>query len=173
MVNSLTGSEESLLAAVTALRGGERVIACYQCGTCSGSCPTATAMDYNPRRILHMLRLGLGERVLRSQAIWLCTSCYACTARCPREIKITETMLGLRRLAVDRKIELPPSMITLRDTVTTHYNISGDDNASRLIWSDNLEEDQLAFRARRRADVVFVWSMVTGRPAPARCRAGA
>ena len=155
MVNSLTGSEESLLAAVTALRGGERVIACYQCGTCSGSCPTAMAMDYNPRRILHMLRLGLGDRVLKSQAIWLCTSCYSCTARCPREIKITETMLGLRRLAVDRKIELPPSMVTLRETVTTHYNISGDDNASRLIWSDNLEEDQLAFRARRRADVVF------------------
>jgi heterodisulfide reductase subunit D len=155
VVNSLTGSRESLLAAVTGLRGGERVIACYQCGTCSGSCPTATAMDYNPRRILHMLRLGLGERVLRSQAIWLCTSCYSCTARCPREIKITETMLGLRRLAVDREIELPPSMIALRDTVTTHYNISGDDNASRLIWSDNLEEDLLAFRARRQAEIVF------------------
>jgi heterodisulfide reductase subunit D len=95
-----TISDNDLLSAVTGLRGGERVIACYQCGTCSGSCPTAPAMDYTPRRILHMLRLGLGDRVLRSRAIWLCTTCYSCTARCPREIRITDAMISLRRLAV-------------------------------------------------------------------------
>jgi Fe-S oxidoreductase len=155
MLDPLTGSGKDLFAAVTGLRGGERVVACYQCGTCSGSCPTAPAMDYNPRRILHMLRLGLGERVLASQAIWLCTSCYSCTARCPREIKISDTMLNLRSLAVSQGLELPPNLVTLRDTVTTHYNISGDDNATRLIWSDNLEEDTLGFRAKRQADVAF------------------
>jgi Fe-S oxidoreductase len=112
-------------------------------------------MDYNPRRILHMLRLGLGQRVLESQSIWLCTSCYSCTARCPREIKISDAMLSLRSLVVDLGLELPANLVTLRDTVTTHYNISGDDNASRLIWSDNLEEEALIFRDRRRADVAF------------------
>jgi heterodisulfide reductase subunit D len=155
MVHPLTGSTEDVLAAVTGLRGGERVVACYQCGTCSGSCPTAPAMEYNPRRILHMLRLGLGERVLQSQSIWLCTSCYSCTARCPREIKISDAMLGLRSLAVDRGLELPPNLVTLRDTVTSHYNISGDDNATRLIWSDNVEQNALAFRHKRRAEVAF------------------
>ncbi len=154
-MNPLAGSEQDLLAAVTGLRGGERVIACYQCATCSGSCPTAPAMEYNPRRILHMLRLGLGERVLHSRAIWLCTSCYSCTARCPREIKITDAILGLRRLAVERGLDIPPNMVTLRDTVTTQYNISGDDNATRLIWSDNLEGDLLGFRGRRQAEVAF------------------
>lgn len=155
MVVSLTGSEKDVLAAVTGLRGGERVVACYQCGTCSGSCPTAAVMDYNPRRILHMLRLGLGHRVLQSQAIWLCTSCYSCTARCPREIKISDAMLGLRKLVVDRGLELPPNLVTLRDTVTTRYNISGDDNATRLIWSDNLEKEVLGFREKRKAEVAF------------------
>jgi heterodisulfide reductase subunit D len=155
MANPSAISEGDLLAAVTGLRGGERVIACYQCGTCSGSCPTAAAMDYTPRRILHMLRLGLGARVLQSRAIWLCTSCYSCTTRCPREIKITDAMIGLRRLAVDRGVELPPNMVVLRDTVTSQHNISGDDNASRLIWSQNLEEATLAFRTKRHAEVVF------------------
>ncbi len=150
-----TNSEADLLAAVTGLRGGERIIACYQCGTCSGSCPTAPAMDYNPRHILHMLRLGLGERALRSRAIWLCTSCYSCTVRCPREIKIGDAMLGLRHLAVDRGLDLPPNMVTLRDSVTTHHNISGDDNSTRLIWSENLEADALAFRHKHQAEVAF------------------
>jgi Fe-S oxidoreductase len=112
-------------------------------------------MDYNPRSILHMLRLGLGERVLKSDAIWLCTSCYSCTARCPREIKITDAMIGLRQLAVDQGLDIPPGMVSLRDTVTSHYNISGDDNATRLIWCENLEEDTLTFRDKRQAEVVF------------------
>jgi heterodisulfide reductase subunit D len=155
MANLLGPSGEDLLAAVTGLRGGERVVVCYQCGTCSGSCPTASEMDYNPRRILHMLRLGMGERVLNSRAIWLCTSCYSCTARCPREIQISDTMLGLRSLAVDQGLDLPPSLVALRDTVTTHHNISGDDNTTRLIWSDNLETHTLAFREKRQAEVAF------------------
>lgn len=155
MADVQTEAPTDLLAAVSGKRGEKRVIVCYQCGTCSGSCPTAPAMDYNPRRILHMLRLGLGERVLRSQAIWLCTTCYSCTARCPREIKITDAMLDLRRLAIDRGIDIPPNMVTLRDTVTSHHNISGDDNATRLIWSDNLEEGTLTFRNKRQAEVAF------------------
>lgn len=155
MTQPAFASGKEVLAAVKSLRGGDRVIACYQCGTCSGSCPTAPAMDLNPRRILHMLRLGLGQRVLESQAIWLCTSCYTCTARCPREIKIGEAMIGLRSIAVDSGLELPSNLVTLRDTVTSHYNISGDDNAQRLIWSDNLEEDTLAFRQKRQAEVAF------------------
>jgi Fe-S oxidoreductase len=115
-------------------------------------------MEFNPRRILHMLRLGLGSRVLQSRAIWLCTACYSCTARCPREIKISEAMIGLRRLAVEQAfpgLEPPANILTLRDTVTAHHNISGDDNDSRFIWSDNLEESSLAFRQRRQAEVVF------------------
>ena len=147
--------EQDVLSAVTGLKGVERLVACYQCGTCSGSCPTAPAMDYNPRRILHMLRLGLGSRVLQSRAIWLCTVCHSCTARCPREVKIGEAMIGLRRLAVEQGLDLPANMITLRDTVTAHHNISGDDNNSRFIWSDNLEQESLAFRQRRQAQVVF------------------
>jgi heterodisulfide reductase subunit D len=155
MANVQLETPADLLAAVSGRRGEKRVIVCYQCGTCSGSCPTAPAMDYNPRRILHMLRLGLGERVLRSQAIWLCTTCYSCTARCPREIKITDAMLDLRRLAIDRGIDIPPSMVTLRDSVTSHHNISGDDNTTRFIWSDNLEEGTLTFRNKRQAEVAF------------------
>ena len=155
MARPANGSKNDLWAAITESRGGERVVACYQCGTCSGSCPTAPAMDYNPRRMLHMLRLGLGERVLSSQAIWLCTACYSCTSRCPREIQISDAVLSLRSLAVSQGLELPPNLETLRDTVTTHYNISGDDNTTRLIWSDNMEEDTLTFRHRRQAEVAF------------------
>lgn len=102
MSNSLNSPAETFLATVSALRGGERVIICYQCGTCSGSCPTVKAMDRTPREIMHLIQLGREEEVLSSRTPWVCATCYVCAVRCPREIEITDLMANLRRLAVER-----------------------------------------------------------------------
>jgi heterodisulfide reductase subunit C len=80
--------------------GGEGIAACYQCGTCSGGCPTVAAMDYTPRQIIRMVNLGMRDRVLSSRTIWLCASCYQCQVRCPREVKITEVMAALKGIAM-------------------------------------------------------------------------
>ncbi|MBN1484579.1 MAG: 4Fe-4S dicluster domain-containing protein [Chloroflexia bacterium] len=77
-----------------------KLFTCIQCGTCTASCPTAFAMDFNPRQLLRMLQLGLYEDVLKSKTFWLCTTCYSCTVRCPRGISITETFQALKRLSL-------------------------------------------------------------------------
>jgi heterodisulfide reductase subunit C len=46
------------------------------------------------------------DRVVKSNTIWLCTSCYYCTVRCPAGIKITDLMYELKRLAI--KYDLTP-----------------------------------------------------------------
>ena len=69
---------------------------CYQCSMCSDGCPVAYAMDYYPNQIIHMVRLGLKEKVLQSTAIWLCASCETCATRCPNEIEIVRLMDVLR-----------------------------------------------------------------------------
>ena len=56
-------------------------------------------MDYSPRKIIALIRAGRRYDVLTSNTMWVCASCYLCTARCPKEIKITELMHGLERLA--------------------------------------------------------------------------
>lgn len=89
------------LHAVYGIPGGEKIKECMQCGTCSASCPTSYAMDYTPREIIAALRAGLLERVLRSNTIWLCASCYSCTVRCPSGIKLTDIMYELKRLAIE------------------------------------------------------------------------
>jgi heterodisulfide reductase subunit C len=55
-------------------------------------------MDYSPREIIAALRAGMLDRVLKSNTVWLCTSCYYCTVRCPSGIKITDMMYELKRL---------------------------------------------------------------------------
>lgn len=117
----------------------QKLSTCIQCGTCSASCPAAELMDYPPRQLWELLRLGLRDQVMNSRTFWLCTQCYACQVRCPRGILISETMRKLREWAVAQGYSVPPALLQLRDAVNATYNILNEDNQSRLIWSQNLE----------------------------------
>jgi len=87
------------LEEVCSLPGGECVRWCMQCGMCSASCPNVSQMDYSPRKIIALIRAGRRYDVLTSNTMWICASCYLCTARCPKDVKITELMHSLERLA--------------------------------------------------------------------------
>jgi heterodisulfide reductase subunit C len=101
---ALSASEQSLRARflheANLIPGGERVSRCLQCGTCTGSCPVSYAMDISPRMVLALFRAGLIEEILRSRTIWVCASCYMCTTRCPQNIKITDLLYALKRVAM-------------------------------------------------------------------------
>jgi len=84
---------------VCSLPGGECVRWCMQCGMCSASCPNVNQMDYSPRKTIALIRAGRRYDVLTSNTMWICASCYLCTARCPKDVKITELMHSLERLA--------------------------------------------------------------------------
>ena len=90
----------SFLDEVYSAPGGESIRWCIQCGMCSGSCPNVTQMDYSPRQTIALIRGGMGHDVLTSNSMWVCASCYLCTVRCPKDVKITELMHVLERLSV-------------------------------------------------------------------------
>jgi len=94
----------AFLAEIDRIPGGGRLNQCIQCGTCSGSCPVNYAMDYSPREVVALFRAGAIELLLRSRTIWVCASCYSCTTRCPQDIKITDLLYALKRIAIERKI---------------------------------------------------------------------
>lgn len=73
--------------------------ACMQCGTCTASCPNSAGMDYSPRQMWRLVQFGMLDRILVSRTFWLCSSCYMCTLRCPRGLKLTRAMGALKRLA--------------------------------------------------------------------------
>jgi len=89
---------------VAAKPGGEDLHRCIQCGTCSSTCPMSIYMDHTPRKIIAMTRAGFKDEVLASNTIWLCSSCYACTVDCPKQIKLTDIMYALKQLAIGKKV---------------------------------------------------------------------
>ncbi len=85
---------------------GEWVRMCMQCGVCSGSCPLGPYWEHPPQEIFMMIRANKREEVLSSSSMWMCTSCYNCIVRCPRELPITHIMHGLAHYA--KRLGLAP-----------------------------------------------------------------
>jgi heterodisulfide reductase subunit C len=85
---------------IMSVPGCEKLASCIQCGTCSGTCPLSVYMAHSPRQIMALVRADFKDEVLRSNSIWLCASCYACTAECPREIRVTDIMYALKLRAI-------------------------------------------------------------------------
>lgn len=75
---------------------------CYQCGTCSGGCPTAkeTGGKYNPRRIIERSLLGMRDKLINDPVLWQCTACDTCDESCPQNVQLTEIFNVLKNLAV-------------------------------------------------------------------------
>jgi len=85
---------------ISKMPGGEKLLYCFQCGTCTSDCPIARFSDtYRPRQIIRMAQLGLKERVLSLDTLWLCASCFTCTDRCPQDVDVASVIRVLRNLA--------------------------------------------------------------------------
>ena len=90
---------------IAKMPGGEKLMRCFQCGTCTSDCPIARFSDtYRPRQIIRMTQLGLKDRVLKSDTLWLCASCFTCTDRCPQDVEVASVIRVLRNLAAEQGV---------------------------------------------------------------------
>ncbi len=86
---------------------GDAVKSCFQCGTCTGTCPSGRLTSLRSRTIIRKAILGMKKEVLSSPALWECMICFKCHEQCPRGVNIPVVMLALRNLAV-REGVVPP-----------------------------------------------------------------
>jgi len=97
---------------------GEDIDKCYQCGTCSGSCPMTDHIKYFPRKVMALAQLGHADALADADLPWVCASCHTCVVRCPRGIDIAKVMEALRLLSLRQNVnrielsKLPPEEIS-------------------------------------------------------------
>jgi len=85
------------------IAGAEKILKCFQCGTCTSDCPVARfSATYRPRTLIHMAQIGLKDRVLNSDTLWLCAACFTCTDRCPQNIEVAAVIRAFRNLAAEK-----------------------------------------------------------------------
>lgn len=80
--------------------GGEGAKMCFQCGTCTASCPSGKNTAYRTRKLMRMAQLGLKDMIIDNDDLWQCTTCYTCEERCPRGVPIVDVVIALRNIAV-------------------------------------------------------------------------
>jgi heterodisulfide reductase subunit C len=81
--------------------GLEEIKPCYSCGSCTGVCPVREMVDdFDPRRLIHMIIMGMREQVLSSELIWLCCQCNSCYFVCPQGIRFSRIATELQKIAV-------------------------------------------------------------------------
>lgn len=100
MESNPTITSQSQLAEAIFKESGQNVNLCYQCRKCAAGCPISYAMDYKPAQIIHAIRLGMDDLVMKSKTAWLCASCETCTTRCPQEVDIAKVMDAVKIIAL-------------------------------------------------------------------------
>lgn len=75
---------------------------CYNCSTCSTSCPVAleTEGKFNPRTIIQLANCGFEDRLLFDYTpdVFDCTCCEICQEVCPQHVNLHETFIVVKNL---------------------------------------------------------------------------
>jgi len=132
---------------------GENVYECYQCERCSSGCPTVSAMRYRPAQMMRLAQFGLEQALAQDPSIWRCVGCDSCTEHCPWNLSVRRLVEIMRQKVmqewylnggIDTLGENPDlikgvrALNMLGGRIGANYNVSGEDNAARLAWTDNL-----------------------------------
>jgi len=77
---------------------------CFACGSCSGVCPVEKVVDeFDPRKIVHMVSLGMEEQLIKGEIIWACSQCQSCIPVCPQNVRCADIIKALRDEALERR----------------------------------------------------------------------
>ncbi len=70
---------------------------CYNCGSCTISCPLSGNLTTFPRRVMRYVLFGLKDLLNSSLEPWMCYYCGDCSTACPQQAEPGEAMMTLRR----------------------------------------------------------------------------
>ena len=104
-MSQIKNFEQSFKNEVASHPGGERVLNCFLCGTCTAGCPISEIeADYNPRKIMRKILLGMRDELLHSGEIWKCYQCHTCVSHCPQDVRFADVIRALREIALDEGV---------------------------------------------------------------------
>jgi heterodisulfide reductase subunit C2 len=120
--------------------GAESVALCFQCGTCTGACPSGRRTPYRIRNVVRKSVMGLKDEVISDDTIWMCATCYECQERCPRGIKIVDVVKTVRNFAAQAGYMAPAHKMTGSFVIKTGHGVPINDATMALRKSVGLDE---------------------------------
>jgi len=134
--------------------------ACVNCGRCEEACPSnISGMAYSPRTFIQTLRKTMVDSLQNpnkksNQELfaetfsesypWQCTTCGACTSRCPAFVNPVDEIIDMRRYQALTTGKVPKSVADALRNIERQGNPWGIPAQDRLSWSDGLNLRELA-----------------------------
>lgn len=118
--------------------GGETLQLCYQCGSCTASCPWGLVRDFSIHEVMHEAQLGVVD--FEDQDIWLCAGCGACVNGCPRGVQLIDVVKAIRRTVMELGVGKSPS--SLRAVLTSIAGVGnpmGETEEKRADWAKDMD----------------------------------
>ena len=150
-------AEHSFYAKVLeATPDGERLKLCLECGNCSGICPFGYVMIYPPSRMIAMMRAGRIDKVLETDTVWMCVSCYACTMICPSKVPLTPGLMTSIKEELLLAGNVPAELHTALQNSQRYGNPLGESPRKRSDWTAGIQPE-VKVMAKVRQPVDFLW----------------
>tara|TARA_B100000123_G_scaffold225336_1_gene174089 strand:+ start:1250 stop:2563 length:1314 start_codon:yes stop_codon:yes gene_type:complete len=127
---------------------------CTECGRCTSVCPAnQTGKILSPRKIMMDTRariseIGYNKRkgikddktlihdYIKTEELWACTSCNACTDSCPIELDPLSIILDMRRYLVMEESKAPSELNMMFTNIENNGAPWQFSAADRLNWKD-------------------------------------
>lgn len=116
--------------------GGESLMVCMQCGTCTGVCPWSLVQEFSPRLLIRLVSLGIEG--YEEDSLWNCVTCATCVTRCPREIDIIDVIRSTRSIMLESGI-VPPLFRVPLGSLRNDGNPWSSPRSERMDWAKDLE----------------------------------
>lgn len=111
--------------------GGEALKKCYQCGTCTGTCPWTPITHFNIRKLVRFGQLGLDGI---EDYMWGCSTCKFCVDRCPRGVELIDVVTAIRNVYSGGGM-LPQSLRAFVGSMSARGNPWSGDQTKRNDWA--------------------------------------
>lgn len=119
------------VAQAIAEAGGEALKKCYQCGTCSGTCPWKPVSEFNIRKLIRLGQFGF-EGI--EDLMWGCSTCKFCVDRCPRGVEIINVVMAMRSVYASGGM-LPGSLRSFVGSISARGNPWTGEPSKRNDWA--------------------------------------
>jgi Fe-S oxidoreductase len=116
--------------------GGTTLDLCYQCGTCSGTCPWNRVRNFRVRDILTRAQLGLEG--YEGEDLWLCATCNACVDRCPQGVEIVDLVRTIR-MVIGESGGAPKTLRAVFGSVSSYGNPWSGEPDARMAWAAGMD----------------------------------
>jgi Fe-S oxidoreductase len=118
--------------------GGETLQLCYQCASCTGSCPWGLVRDFGIHKIMHEAQLGVVD--FEDEDIWLCVACGACVNQCPRGVQLIDVVKAIRRTVMELGAGKSPGSLQMALTgIAGVGNPMGQAEEKRADWAEDTD----------------------------------